>query len=182
MQRIIRDANRAGDVITRIRAFLQRGELPRSALDLDALVADVLDLVRAEALGRGIALHHAPAAAALPHVVADRVQVQQVILNLVMNGLEALQRAGPGARQLTLRTVHHDDDTVRVDVRDNGPGLDPAIRAHLFDAFQTTKPDGLGMGLAISRSIVEAHGGALWATPHRGPGVTFSFTLPADSP
>lgn len=181
MQRIIRDANRAGDVITRIRAFLQRGELPRSALDLDALVADVLDLVRAEAQARGIALHHAPAAA-LQRVVADRVQVQQVILNLVMNGLEALQRAGPGARQLTLRTLRHDDDTVRVDVRDNGPGIDPTLQAHLFDAFQTTKPDGLGMGLAISRSIVEAHGGALWATPHRGPGVTFSFTLPADSP
>lgn len=179
VQRIIRDANRAGDVITRIRAFLQRGELPRSALDLNALVADVLDLVRAEAQGRGVALHYAPAAR-LPRVAADRVQIQQVVLNLVMNGLEALQRAG--TRQLTLRTGRHDDDdSVRVDVRDSGPGIDPTIRAHLFDAFQTTKPDGLGMGLAISRSIVEAHGGALWAAPDPGPGATFSFTLPADT-
>jgi PAS domain S-box-containing protein len=180
LDRIIRDANRAGEVITRIRRFLQRGDMQRSPLEMNAVVADVLALVRAEAQARGVHLQFTPVAA-LPAVAADRVQVQQVLLNLVMNALEALGRSTGTARQVAIRLQRQGDDNLQVDVRDSGPGIDPALRSALFEAFQTTKPDGMGMGLAISRSIVEAHGGRLWVTPNEGPGVTFGFTLPIDA-
>ncbi|WP_089417502.1 ATP-binding protein [Vitreoscilla filiformis] len=188
VQRIIRDANRAGEVITRIRRFLQRGEVAHSALALGAVLADVLALVRSEAQARQISLH-LEVAEALPLVMADRVQIEQVLLNLVMNALEALGRADDApsdavqevreVREVHLRALRHSPSCVRLEVADSGPGIAPAVRERLFDAFQTTKPDGMGMGLAISRSIVESHGGRLWVAPNVGaPGVTFSVTLP----
>ena len=182
VQRIIRDANRAGEVITRIRRFLQRGEVAHSPLALGSVLADVLALVRSEAQARHITLH-LEVAEVLPLVMADRVQIEQVLLNLVMNALEALGRAddtsSDAVREVCLRAQRHSPSCVRLEVSDSGPGIAPAVRERLFDAFQTTKPDGMGMGLAISRSIVESHGGRLWVTPNAGaPGVTFSVTLP----
>jgi PAS domain S-box-containing protein len=176
--RIVRDANRAGDVITRIRRFVQRHETQHTALDINEAIRDVLELVRSEAQARRIEIVHLDTAP-LPEVLADRIQLQQVILNLVMNGLEAMACGGVhGALQIA---AHLEAHGVQVDVIDSGSGIAPAIKDRLLDAFQTTKAGGMGMGLAISRSIVESHGGSLWHTPNHGPGVTFSFSLPVAS-
>lgn len=180
VDRIIRDANRAGDVITRIRRFLQRGDMQRDVLDMNVVVADVLALVRAEAQARRVNLRFAPEPVQ-PAVAADRVQVQQVLLNLVMNALEAMSRGNGFVRHVVITLSPQGDEALQVNVCDNGPGIDPAVQGALFDPFQTTKPGGMGMGLAISRSIVEAHGGRLWVAHNQGPGVTFSFTLPVDT-
>jgi PAS domain S-box-containing protein len=173
--RIVRDANRAGDVITRIRRFVQRHETQQTPLDIHDAIRDVLELVRSEAQARHIDIVHVDSAA-LPEVLADRIQLQQVILNLVMNGLEAM--AGGGGHGALQIAAHQETHGVQVDVIDSGIGIAPAIKDKLLDAFQTTKPDGMGMGLAISRSIIESHGGSLWYTPNPGQGVTFSFSLP----
>ena len=179
VERIIRDANRAGDVINRIRGFVQRREVQHVPLNVDDVVHDVTELVRGEAQGRRINVVHR-ASGPLPCVHADRTQLQQVVLNLVMNGLEAMGRSCGSGRAIQLAT-HCDRGWVQVDVRDSGEGIAPAVEKTLFDAFHTTKADGMGMGLAISRSIIESHGGRLWFTPNEGPGVTFSFALPIDA-
>ncbi|MCY1553735.1 Sensor protein FixL [compost metagenome] len=138
-----------------------------------------MELVRSEAQARCIEIVHLDADP-VPEVLADRIQLQQMILNLVMNGLEAMAGGGhPATLQIS---AHRQADAVQVDVTDSGTGIAPAIQDTLLDAFQTTKPDGMGMGLAISRSIVESHGGSLWYTPNPGAGVTFSFSLPLASP
>ena len=176
--RIIRDANLAGNVIHRIRGFVRRREPQQVPLDLDEVIRDVVDLVRSEAQTRRIDVSHTQDCA-LPPVVADRVQLQQVVLNLVMNGLEAMTPTGTAGQLPTLRiATRADAHGVQVDVQDSGAGVDPSVRETLFDAFQTTKADGMGMGLAISRSIIESHGGRLWFTPNTGKGATFSFRLP----
>ena len=113
-----------------------------------------------------------------PLILADRIQLQQVLLNLIINAIEAMSGAGDGPRELLVRSGTDESRRVLVAVRDSGPGLDPQSLEPLFDAFYTTKPHGLGMGLAISRSIIEAHGGRLWATANEGRGATFKFTLP----
>ena len=179
-QRIIRDASRAAEVITRIRDFLRRGEMQRGPVDLNAMVEDVLALVRTEAGNQRVVLRHVPVPE-LPTVFADRVQIQQVLLNLVVNGIEAIGSAAGTVRTLDVRAQQHAPDMLQVDVRDTGPGIDAAIGDRIFDAFHTSKPQGMGMGLAISRSIVEAHGGRIWVRPNEGPGVTFSFTLPIEA-
>ncbi len=116
-------------------------------------------------------------AAELPQVLGDRVQLQQVILNLVMNGIEAMSAVTDRSRDLLIRSRQHESDKVLIAVQDSGVGLQSESLDHLFKAFFTTKPKGMGMGLAISRSIIEAHGGKLWAVPNDGPGATFQFTL-----
>jgi signal transduction histidine kinase len=121
-------------------------------------------------------------AAALPSVMGDRVQLQQVVLNLVMNGIEALAEMSDRGRELSVRAQRHQIDDgpgVLVSVEDTGPGLEPETLERVFEAFYTTKAKGLGMGLSISRSIVEAHGGRLWVSMNTGPGLTFQFVLPA---
>ena len=176
--RIIRDANLAGNVIHRIRGFVRRREPQQVPLDLDEVIRDVVDLVRSEAQTRRIDVSHTQDCA-LPPVVADRVQLHQVVLNLVMNGLEAKTPTGTAGQLPTLRIATRSDaHGVQVDVQDSGAGADPSVRETLFDAFQTTKADGMGMVLAISRSIIESHGGRLWFTPNTGKGATFSFRLP----
>jgi signal transduction histidine kinase len=120
-------------------------------------------------------------AAALPPVQGDRIQLQQMIQNLVINGIEAMAAVTDRPREVRIRLQRHEADTVLVAVQDTGIGLDPEQMARLFDAFFTTKPGGMGMGLAISRTIIEAHGGRLWATPNDGPGATFQFILPLTS-
>jgi signal transduction histidine kinase len=145
-------------------------------LDLQQLVHEVVRLTQPECLRQGVALH-VEVAADLPPVVGDRVQVQQVLLNLVLNALGALATVTERPREVWIRAHHEAADTVRVAVEDTGVGIAPEQFDQIFTAFYTTKAQGLGMGLAISRSIIEQHGGRLWAVPHEGPGVTVQFTL-----
>jgi PAS domain S-box-containing protein len=180
-QRIVRDANGAAEVIKRIRKFLRRGTDERSAVDLDAVISEVIAMVQGEIEARQVSLQMAPARG-LPPVAADRVQLQQVVLNLVMNAVEAMAAVTGRARVLEIEVSRYDSAALCVTVRDCGVGLSPEYRDRLFDAFETTKPDGMGMGLAISRSIVEAHGGRLWATANEGYGETFRFTVPLAEP
>ena len=178
-QRIIRDANRASQVIARIRNFLKPGQLQREPMHLAEVIAEVLGLVRKEAESAA-ALLRLEAGADLPQVVGDRVQIQQVVLNLVINAIEAVSGQASGRRVIDLGLRALPDGAVRMDVRDSAGGIDPARSETIFEAFHTTKAGGMGMGLAISRSIVESHGGRLWVAPGQGSGATFSFVLPGE--
>jgi PAS domain S-box-containing protein len=180
LRRISRDANRAAEVIAGIRAFLARSAPQKRELSLDEVMRAAEPLVGGEAQAKGVALVFATAPA-LPPVLADRIQVQQVIVNLALNALEAMIGITAHSKVLRIAVERYRRDELRVSVRDTGAGLQPEHAEKIFDAFFTTKPGGLGMGLAISRSIVEAHGGRLWATPNAGPGATFHFTLPIES-
>jgi two-component system, LuxR family, sensor kinase FixL len=174
--RVIRDVNRASDVITRIRALLQKTATQMAQLDIRQIVQEVVALIQNEAARKGVTLHM-ELDSQLPPVLGDRVQLQQVILNLVMNGVEAMASVNNQPRKLIIRAANYEADQALVAVQDCGIGLDPENKDKLFDAFYTTKSQGLGMGLAISRSIIENHGGRLWAVPNDGPGATFLFTL-----
>jgi PAS domain S-box-containing protein len=178
VQRMVRDANLASAVIARIRGFLKRDALFKTQVRLEQVIADVISLVQDKAHIHGISLCARPAAGLAP-VVGDRVQLQQVILNLVMNAIESMTSVTEQPRWVEVSADLDGSSGVSVAVCDTGAGLDPAHSDRIFDAFYTTKSDGMGMGLAISRSIVEAHGGRLWATANDGPGVTFQFTLPS---
>jgi PAS domain S-box-containing protein len=177
LQRIVRDANRASEVIARIRAFLKRGEPRKTQLQVDEIVREVVSLVQGEARTRDVTMR-VESTAGLPPVLADQVEVQQVLLNLILNAIEAMSAIKERARVLEVATAKYGPDAIVVAVRDSGPGLEPQHMERIFDAFYTTKPQGMGMGLAISRSIIDAHGGRLWALPNQGPGATFQFTLP----
>jgi PAS domain S-box-containing protein len=177
IQRTIHDANRASDVVAGIRAFLKRGDSRKTAVRVDEVVAEVIDMVQFEARHHGVTLR-AEADENLPPVLADRVQLLQVLLNLAMNAIEAMSAVHGRARVLTIGTALEGTGFVAVMVRDSGPGLDARQRERIFDAFYTTKPEGMGMGLAISRTIVEAHSGRIWAMANEGPGETFRFTFP----
>jgi len=175
--RIVADAHRASDIIDRIRR-LARPSAPRKEwLNLNETVQEILALTHSEIASHDIVLRTA-FADDLPPVLMDRIQVQQVVLNLVMNAIEAMSVPGDQPRELVITSAMDGSKAVQVSVRDSGVGLDPAALDRLFDAFYTTKKDGMGMGLAISRSIVEDHGGRVWATAQAGGGVTVAFTLP----
>src|SRR5262245_36145095 len=178
--RVIADGHRAGDIIGRIRALAQKAPPHKDWLDLNATVRDVLALASSEVQRHGVVVE-THLAEPVPPILADRIQLQQVLLNLIMNAIEAMSGVGDGARELVVRSDTDAAQGVLVTVRDSGPGLDPHSLDRLFEAFYTTKPHGLGLGLAISRRIIEAHGGRLWATPNTGPGVTFQFTVPRGS-
>lgn len=177
VERIIRDGNRAGDVIRRVRTLAKKTDLQKAWLDINDVIHEVVALVQSEVRQYRVALR-TELSAALPPVLGDRVQVQQVLLNLLLNGIEAMQPVTDWPRKLLIMSQRHASDAVLVAVQDSGIGLDPQRIDQLFDAFVTTKPNGLGMGLSISRAISEAHGGRLWASPNTGPGATFQFTLP----
>jgi C4-dicarboxylate-specific signal transduction histidine kinase len=177
VERIVRDANRASAIISRIRAFLARSEAHEVPVDVEHVVQEVASLVQAEARAKGVSLH-LDMVGKLPLVLADPVQLQQVILNLVMNAMDAMRSVRDSLRVLVLGAESYGMDAVLIRVRDNGIGIDPGHRDRVFNAFYTTKRDGMGMGLAISRSIVEAHGGRIWVTPNADDGETFQFTLP----
>jgi len=179
LQDVAGDARRAGDVIQRLRSLLRKDEARFLPLDVNQVVRDIAGLVHTDAILRNLAID-LDLAPALPPVRGDRVQLQQVLLNLVLNGMEAVGPHGEG-RRLVVQTLQA-EGTVRVAVRDQGPGIPAAELARIFDTFYTTKPNGMGMGLAISRSIVEAHGGRIWAENNPDRGATFSFTLPACPP
>jgi len=174
--RIIRDGNRASDVITKIRALLRKTGTEKERLDMNDVIREVVALAQSEVRRNGVALR-AQLEGNIPPVLGDRVQLQQVVLNLIMNAIEAMSVVGDRARELIISTQSGEIDQVHVTVQDSGIGLDPQRMERIFDAFYTTKPEGMGMGLAISRSIVENHGGRLWAVPNDGPGATFQFTL-----
>jgi signal transduction histidine kinase len=174
---IVDDDKRASEVIGRLRGFLKKGTLERSSLDMSELVGQVARLVAGDAVLRsvGIRLELAPN---LPAVYADRVQLQQVILNLILNGFDAMRDSEVGKRDLLLRTTADGAGSVTVTVEDSGAGIEGTAVGHVFDAFYTTKAEGLGMGLAIVKSIVEAHGGRVEARNNPAGGATFSFALP----
>ena len=178
LERIIEDGKRGSEVIKRIRSLLRKTNTHKEPLNINEVVQEVAALACREAQKRGIFLR-TELGAALPPVEGDRVQLQQVILNLVMNGLEASEGVTDRPRELVIRTQLHAPDAVLVAVQDAGVGLDPEHLPRLFEAFFTTKRGGMGMGLSISRSIIEAHRGRLWATRNAGPGATFQFVLPA---
>ena len=178
LQDIVADDQRACDVISRLRGLLKRGPLERAALDVNEVTREVASLVRGDAIAREVAIR-LDLAPELPRVQGDRVQLQQVMLNLILNGLDAMRQTSAGDRILVLQTLPDGAMGVRVVVRDVGSGIDPDSLDHIFDAFHTTKPGGLGMGLAIARSIVEAHGGRLRAENNPGGGALFAFTLPS---
>jgi C4-dicarboxylate-specific signal transduction histidine kinase len=176
LQCIIDDAQRASAIITRIRALLRNTATEKAWLDLPELVHEVVRLTQPELVRQGVSLR-VEVAAALPPVWGDRVQLQQVLLNLVMNALEAMAGVAQGPRALVIQARPEAADTVLVAVQDTGVGIARQQLEAIFTAFYTTKAQGLGMGLAISRTIVEQHGGRLWAVPHDGPGATVQFTL-----
>jgi PAS domain S-box-containing protein len=177
-QRTIRDGARASDVIVRLRALFSKRAPVREHVDLNETVREVLALSTAE-LQRARVTLRTDLRGDLPPVIGDRVQLQQVILNLLLNAAEAMSEVEDRARELTIGTGMSGDEIVRLSVRDAGPGVTPEFAEKLFQPFETTKPTGMGIGLSISRTIVESHGGVLSATPNEGPGATFAFTIPA---
>ena len=175
-QRTVKDASRAADIIARIHRLFRRSGPDRECVNVNELVLDIVMLLRGEALRYGVAIGTA-LAADLPPVTGDRVQLQQVLLNLLMNSLEATKGV-EGRREITVSSRPEGGDHVQVVVADTGVGLPATGQDEVFNAFFTTKPDGTGMGLSISRSIIEAHGGRLWATSNEPRGAIFSFSLP----
>jgi len=176
LARVVKNANRAADVIARIRAMARKSPLRMEQLDVNELIQDVIALTRSELDRNRIALH-TRLADGLPPVQGDRVQLQQVILNLIMNAIEAMSGGEP--RELQVASERDEPQHVLVSVEDSGCGFDPAMIDRMFDTFHTTKSGGMGMGLAISRSIVERHGGRLWASANVPRGAVFRFVLPA---
>jgi PAS domain S-box-containing protein len=174
IRRITRDGKRAGDVVSRMRSLFKKASTAKDRLDLNEAIEEVVILKEAEARRDRVALRK-ELAADLPPVMGDRVQLQQVVVNLILNAIEAMATVEGRERDLVIKTQLGEGDEIRVAVRDSGIGFDPVSAERIFDAFHTTKPGGLG--LSISRSIVESHGGRLWAASNDGPGVTFQFTL-----
>jgi len=177
-RRIVRDGKRAGEVIARIRALTKRAATLREKLDLNETIREILPLVGDEAKRNSVIIQ-TQLADDLSHVSGDRVELQQLVLNLVINAIEAMSSVADRARELLITTRNIDPDQVQVTVEDSGTGLDPSTVEKIFDPFYTTKPGGMGMGLSISRSILQAHGGRLWATAKDGAGTIFHFALPS---
>ena len=177
VRRTIRDGNRVSDVITRLRTLYSRKEPSLESMDLNEATREVTAVSLSELQRSGVMLRY-ELADDLPPVVADRVQLQQVILNLLRNAADAMGTTDDRPRELLIRTERDEENHVRLSVKDSGVGFAPQTAEKIFEPFYTTKTDGMGIGLSISRSIVEAHQGRLWATPNDGPGATFSFAIP----
>ena len=176
---IVREGNRAGKVVERVRALVKKVPTRKDAVAIDDAILEVIAITRAEAANNRVSVR-TQFAGGLPSVQGDRVQLQQVILNLVVNAIQAMRGIGEGARELVISVeAVPSEGGVRVGVRDTGPGLSPEILSRLFEPFYTTKPEGMGMGLSICRSIIEAHGGRLWAIPCEPQGALFQFTIRA---
>lgn len=173
---VVNEGNRASNVIRRIRDLVRKAPGPRDHLDINRAIREVIELTHGEATKHAVAVRTALADGLTP-IPGDRIQLQQVILNLIINAVEAMSATGGRHRELLIGTEHR-SDAVLVAVRDSGPGLPPEALDRLFDSFYTTKPTGLGLGLSICRSIIEAHGGRLWATANEPRGAVFQFTLP----
>jgi C4-dicarboxylate-specific signal transduction histidine kinase len=180
---IVKGVDRATSIIVRMRALARKVPPEMARLHLHDVVTEVLSLIHHELTRRRVTIQR-ELSKDLPPVLGDRVQLQQVLLNLVMNGIEAMNEVAEGERKISIRARRGENNrrpAILVSVQDSGVGLKHAEVDQLFKPFYTTKANGIGMGLAISRSIVEAHGGRLWAATLSGPGATFEFTLPANS-
>jgi predicted ATPase/signal transduction histidine kinase len=181
VRRAIRDANRAADIIRRLRALFSNDDNVADVVDVNAAVREIIVLSLGDCQANGVSCQ-AEYADDLAHVIGDRVQLQQVLLNLLRNAIEAMSGVSDRPRRLFVRTEMDGNANVEVSVRDCGIGFGPDATDQLFNAFYSTKRDGMGMGLSVSRSIIEAHSGRLWATPNDGPGVTFAFSIPSAAP
>jgi C4-dicarboxylate-specific signal transduction histidine kinase len=175
---IAREGTRASDVVRRIRAMFTKSAPEREPLEIDAMLREAMALMEPQAARHGIAIQ-AELTASHRRILADRVQLQQVVVNLILNAIEAMRDITERPRRIVVRSEMQSEDDVLVAVRDYGIGIDPKNQRRLFDPFFTTKPQGMGVGLSISRSIVEAHGGRLWANANSDWGATFQFTIPA---
>jgi signal transduction histidine kinase len=176
LESIVEDGNRTGEIVTRIRALARKAPPRTELLDINQIILDVVALTRTQMQRSGIVLL-TNLEAADGAILGDRIQLQQVFLNLILNGAEAMASVD-GSRELRISTREHTPGSVLVTVSDLGPGVDAANLEQLFEAFHTTKPGGMGMGLSICRAIVEAHAGRIWASRNDGPGASFQFTLP----
>lgn len=178
LKSIVSDGKRAGDVIDGMRALIRKAPPPKERLDINEALGEIIVLTRGEAMKNGVSVR-TRLEGDLPAIQGDRVQLQQVIVNLIMNAIEAMSEVAGGARELQITSGRDAPNAVRVAVHDSGPGLTPGTLERVFEAFYTTKPSGLGIGLSICRSIIEAHRGLLWATANAPRGAVFQFTLPA---
>jgi len=177
--RLVKDATHATEIINRIGLLFKKGALQRELIEVNQIIQEMIALLRIEAARYSITIQ-SELTNGLPNIYADRVQVQQVLMNLMLNGIEAMKDMGSGG-EVTIKSEKQDNGQIMVSVRDAGVGLRPEHAEQIFNAFFTTKPQGTGMGLAISRSIIESHGGRLWATSNAGQGATFQFTLPNEA-
>ena len=177
LDRIVRDGVRAGAVVQRIRSLSKKASPHDDRVDINAAAREVIELTRSETMKNGVSVR-TELTEGLPLIRGDRVQLQQVIVNLILNAVEAMSGMKEGTRELLITTGRSDSGEILVLVGDSGPGLPPAVQDNLFKAFYTTKPSGLGLGLSICRSIVEGHGGRLWASANAPRGAVFQFTLP----
>jgi C4-dicarboxylate-specific signal transduction histidine kinase len=176
--RAIKDVAWASEIMNRISRLFKKGTLPREPVEVNDVIREMVALLDTEMTRHTIAVQ-TRLAEDLPQVIADQVELQQVLMNLMLNGMESMKEL---ENPRTLRIVtQHEEGFVKISVIDTGQGVKPEQAEHVFDAFFTTKKEGTGMGLAISRSIIESHGGRLWFTPNTGPGATFCFTLPIDA-
>jgi PAS domain S-box-containing protein len=178
--RIVDEGNRATNVVDRIRALIKKTPPRKDDLKINEAIREVVALTQGEVATHGVSVE-TQLTEGLPLIQGDRVQLQQVIINLIINAIEAMGGVGKGSRALLISTAQEASGGVRVSVQDSGPGLDVEGLDRLFDAFYTTKPAGMGMGLSICRSIIEAHEGQIWASRNVGPGATFQFTVPVAS-
>src|SRR5713226_9771625 len=174
---IVKEGNRAGEVVGRVRALIKKAPPRKDAVAINDAILEVIALTRTEAANNNVSVR-TQLAEGLPHIRGDRVQLQQVLLNLIINAIEAMRDVGEEERELLIST-RNEPDGVSVEVRDSGPGFAPAALERVFEAFYTTKPSGLGLGLSICRSIIEAHNGQLWASPNAPRGAIFGFIAPA---
>ena len=177
--RVVKDVMRAADIISSISLLFKKGALQRELVDVNELIREMIVLLRSEASRYSISIR-GELANDLPKIMADRVQLQQVLMNLMLNGIEAMKDMGTGG-ELTIKSQQDDNRQLLISVGDTGVGLEPEQAQQIFNAFFSTKPQGTGMGLPISRSIIESHGGRLWAVAHSGRGATFQFTLPSEA-
>jgi signal transduction histidine kinase len=178
--RIVQDGTRASEIISRIRLLFTKGTPERARVDVNELIREMIVLLRGEAVRYGVSVR-TELAADLSQVMGDRVQLRQVAMNLIVNGIDAMKEID-GARELTITSQRSENDRVLVSVSDTGVGLPSQQADQIFKAFFTTKAHGTGMGLSISRSIVESHGGRLWAADNASRGARFYFTLPTTTP
>jgi C4-dicarboxylate-specific signal transduction histidine kinase len=178
VERVIKDANRASEVLGRIHRLVKKESLRADTLSINDAILEVIPMVHSEAVKNGVTVRR-ELADRLPNIQGDRVQLQQVILNLIVNAIQAMSSVAEGIREVHIGTENAREEGVRIAVRDTGPGLTAEALQRLFEPFYTTKPTGMGMGLSICRSIIEDHGGRLWATRLRPRGALFQFTIPA---
>jgi signal transduction histidine kinase len=180
MSRITQDGRRAGTMIENLRALAKKSEPQFARLDINSAIQEILELIRSELIQHDVVLYTDLSTGARM-VFGDRVQLQQVMLNLIMNGIEAMTAVTDRPKVLTISSERFEAGSVLVAVKDTGAGIDPAAADRIFESFFTTKPNGMGMGLSICRSIIEAHGERFWASPNTPHGAIFQFTLPADA-